>query len=159
LEISIMLARVLAFAAAVLISTGCPSAYDRTYDAETQRLQAEAARQRDEAHKYVAIVLFAVGSDVIDEAGAREIEWFLEQIASYPLVHIDVKGFTDSTGSEAQNAPLSNERAWAVQDNLVSRGIAPDRVSASGYSADQPARTNTTSPGRKQNRRAEIRAR
>ena len=64
---------------------------------------------------------------------------------------------TDSTGSEAKNAPLSNTRAWAVQDHLVSRGVAPERINASGYSASDPAWTNTNARGRTQNRRAEIR--
>jgi len=136
---------------------GCRSAGNDTYAAETQRLEYELARQTEEARKYVAIVLFSVGSDVIDDAGAREIEWFLEKIAPYPMVRISVKGYTDSTGSEARNVPLSSTRAWVVQDYLVARGIAPERVSASGYSASDPARTNADSKGRKQNRRAEIR--
>jgi len=146
---------------AVMISTlvvlGCQSGYDNAYDAETQRLEYELARQTQEARKYVAIVLFSVDSDVIDDAGAREIDWFLEKIAPSPMVRIGVKGYTDSTGSEARNVPLSSTRAWVVQDYLVSRGIAPERISASGYSASDPARSNVDSKGRTQNRRAEIR--
>ena len=145
------------FASCLLVISGCQSGYNRAYEAETQRLEAELAHQTDEARKYVAIVLFALNSDVIDDAGAHEIEWFLEQIAAYPMVRIGVKGYTDSTGSEANNAPLSNKRAWAVQDYLVSRGVAPERITASGFSASDPARSNQNSKGRKQNRRAEIR--
>jgi outer membrane protein OmpA-like peptidoglycan-associated protein len=141
----------------LLFALGCRSGYNNAYEAETQRLEGELARQTEEARKYVAIVLFSVDSDVIDEAGAREIEWFLEKIAPFPMVQIGVKGYTDSTGSEAQNAPLSNTRAWAVQDYLVYRGVAAERISASGFSASDPARTNTSAKGRKQNRRAEIR--
>jgi outer membrane protein OmpA-like peptidoglycan-associated protein len=136
---------------------GCQSGYNKAYEAETQRLEGELARQTAEARKYVAIVLFAVNSDEIDEAGAREIEWFLEKIAPFPMVRIGVKGYTDSTGSEAKNAPLSNTRAWVVQDYLVSRGVAAERISASGYSASDPARTNASVKGRMQNRRGEIR--
>jgi outer membrane protein OmpA-like peptidoglycan-associated protein len=135
----------------------CRSGYNKAYEAETQRLESELAWQTQEAQKYVAVVLFSVGSDVIDEAGAREIEWFLEKIAPFPMVRIGVKGYTDSTGKEARNVPLSNARAWVVQDYLVSRGVAPERISASGYSASDPARTNTNAKGRTQNRRAEIR--
>ena len=149
-----------------LFASGCPSAYQRTYDQETQRLDAEQrAREqqqeaeRQEARKYVAIVLFAVNSDEIDEAGARELEWFLEQIAPFPHVSIDIKGYTDSTGSEGNNQTLSNKRAWAVQDYLVSRGVSADHVTASAYGADEPARDNVSAKGRKQNRRAEVRVR
>jgi outer membrane protein OmpA-like peptidoglycan-associated protein len=151
---------------AALCSSGCPSAYDRTYDRETQRLQEldqmrlqREEAERQEARKYVAIVLFAVGSAEIDEAGFRELNWFLEKIRPYPHVSIDVKGYTDSTGSESRNQPLSNQRAWVVQDYLVSQGIPADRIFASGFGATDPARPNVDSRGRTQNRRAEVRVR
>ena len=151
---------------AAVFAAGCPSAYQRTYDQETARLDAEQqAReqlqeaQRQEARKYVAVVLFAVNSAVIDEDGFRELDWFLEKIRSYPNATIDVKGYTDATGSEAHNQPLSNKRAWVVQDYLVSRGIGPDRISASGFGDSDPARPNVYSKGRTQNRRAEVRVR
>jgi len=149
-----------------LFASGCPSAYQRTYDQETQRLEAEQrAReqqleaQRQEARKYVAVVLFAIDSAVIDEAGYHELDWFLQKIAPFPNVSIDVKGYTDSTGSEANNQTLSNERAWAVQDYLVSRGISADHISASAFGEAEPARDNVSAKGRKQNRRAEVRVR
>ena len=155
-----------ALAIVALCSAGCPSAYDRTYQAETERLEREQrlreqqqAAQRQEARKYVAIVLFAVGSAEIDDAGFRELDWFLEKIAPYPNVPIEVKGYTDSTGSEASNQPLSNKRAWAAQDYLVARGISADRITASGFGPSDPARPNVDSKGRTQNRRAEVRVR
>ena len=152
-----------ALVVAALCSSGCPSAYDRTYDRETQRLeqirlQREEA-ERQEARKYVAIVLFAVDSAVIDEAGFRELNWFLDKIRPYPHLSVEVKGYTDSTGTEAHNQPLSNERAWAVQDYLVSQGIPADRIFTSGFGASDPARPNVDYRGRKQNRRAEVRVR
>jgi outer membrane protein OmpA-like peptidoglycan-associated protein len=100
-----------------------------------------------------------VGRAEIDDAGFRELNWFLEKIRPYPHVAIDVKGYTDSTGSEAHNQPLSNQRAWVVQDYLVSQGIRSDRIFASGFSASDPARPNVDSRGRTQNRRAEVRVR
>ncbi len=151
---------------AALCSSGCPSAYDRTYDQETQLLEEQRRireqreeAQRQEAQKYVAIVLFAVDSAEIDEAGFRELDWFLEKIGPYPHVAIDVKGYTDATGSEAHNQPLSNQRAWIVQDYLVSRGIRADQITASGFGDSDPARPNVDSKGRTQNRRAEVRVR
>jgi outer membrane protein OmpA-like peptidoglycan-associated protein len=148
-----------ALVVAALCSSGCPSAYDRTYERETQLLeeqerirQQREEAQRQEARKYVAIVLFAVDS-------AGELDWFLEKISPYPHVAIDVKGYTDSTGSEARNQPLSDKRAWIVQDYLVSRGIRADQIFASGFGASDPARPNVDSKGRTQNRRAEVRVR
>ena len=128
---------------------------------EQQRIldQQQAEAQRQEARQYVAIVLFAVNSAEIDEDGYHELDWFLEKIRQYPNVTIEVKGYTDSTGSEAHNRPLSDERAWVVQDYLVSQGISPDRIFASGFGATDPARPNVDAKGRKQNRRAEVRVR
>ena len=155
-----------ALVVAALCSSGCPSAYDRTYDQETQLLEEQRRireqreeAERQEARKYVAIVLFAVNRSEIDEAGFRELNWFLEKIRPYPHVAVDVKGYTDATGSEAHNQPLSNERAWIVQDYLVSQGIRADRIFASGFGASDPARPNVDSRGRTQNRRAEVRVR
>jgi len=153
-----------------LCASGCPSVTQRTYDAETQRLgeqqriREQQQRQRaeaesQEARKYVAIVLFAVNSSEIDDAGFRELDWFLEKIRRYASVHIDVKGYTDSSGDEAHNQPLSNKRAWVVQDYLVARGISADHISASGFSDAEPARPNVSAAARKQNRRAEVRVR
>jgi outer membrane protein OmpA-like peptidoglycan-associated protein len=161
-----MKASIPALAIAALLASGCPSAYERTYDAETQRLEqqqrmreAQEEAERQEARKYVAVVLFTVNSAEIDDAGFRELDWFLEKVRPYPNVYIDVKGYTDSTGSEAHNQPLSNQRAWIVQDYLVSRGVSPDHVSASGFAEAEPARPNVSEKGRKQNRRAEVRVR
>jgi OOP family OmpA-OmpF porin len=165
-----MKALLASLAVVALFAGGCPSAYQKTYDEETARLEAqqrlrdqqEAARReadRQEARKYVAIALFAVGSDVLDDTAFRELDWFLGKIAPYPHVEIEVKGYTDATGSESTNQPLSNKRAWNVQDYLVSRGIAANRIFASGFGASDPARPNVTPDGRVQNRRAEVRVR
>jgi outer membrane protein OmpA-like peptidoglycan-associated protein len=151
-------------ATAALCLTGCSSAYQRTYDQETQLLEEQRRireqqeeAQRQEARKFVAVVLFAVDSAEIDEDGFRELEWFLEKVRAYPNVTIEVKGYTDSTGSEAHNQPLSKERAWAVQDYLISRGVSADHIFARGYGASDPARPNVDAKGRTQNRRAEVR--
>jgi outer membrane protein OmpA-like peptidoglycan-associated protein len=152
-------------AVAALCLTGCQSTYQRTYDEEMQRHeeqrrildQQQAEAQRQEARKYVAIVLFALNSAEIDEDGFRELDWFLEKIRPYPNVTIEVKGYTDSTGREAHNQPLSNRRAWAVKDYLISRGVQEDYIFARGYGAAAPARSNVTAAGRRQNRRAEVR--
>ena len=161
-----MKASIPALAIAALFASGCPSAYQRTHDAEAQRLEqqqrmreAQEEAERQEARKYVAVVLFAVNSAEIDSAGFHELDWFLDKIRPYSNVYIDVKGYTDSTGSEAHNEPLSNKRAWVVQDYLVSRGVSPDHISASGFAEANPAEPNVSEPGRKQNRRAEVRVR
>ncbi|MBW8329398.1 MAG: OmpA family protein [Thiobacillus sp.] len=71
-------------------------------------------------------------------------------------VNIEVAGHTDSRGSDEYNAKLSQQRAEAVRNYLVSKGIAADRLSAKGYGESQPVADNATDEGRFKNRRVEL---
>jgi outer membrane protein OmpA-like peptidoglycan-associated protein len=67
-----------------------------------------------------------------------------------------VEGHTDSQGSAAFNQELSQKRAQAVRDYLVSRGIAADRITATGFGPSRSIADNGTAEGRANNRRVEI---
>ncbi len=67
-----------------------------------------------------------------------------------------VKGHTDSTGPESYNQGLSERRAQAVADYLVSQGVSSSVVSTEGYGESQPIATNDTAEGRQANRRVEF---
>ncbi|NLI72017.1 MAG: OmpA family protein, partial [Bacteroidales bacterium] len=67
-----------------------------------------------------------------------------------------VKGHTDSTGPESYNQGLSERRAQAVADYLVSQGVSNSVISTEGYGESQPIATNDTAEGRKANRRVEF---
>lgn len=67
-----------------------------------------------------------------------------------------IEGHTDNIGGGAANQKLSELRAQAVVDALVQRGIAADRLSASGYGASKPVADNGSSEGRAKNRRVEL---
>lgn len=69
---------------------------------------------------------------------------------------LKVKGHTDSTGPESYNKILSERRAQAVKDYLVSQGVSASVVSTEGYGEGQPIATNDTAEGRKANRRVEF---
>lgn len=152
-----------AFAATTLLLQGCPSAYQRTYDQQMQKLenqqQAENTQQtalHAQAQKYAAVVYFPVGSAVIDKDGARELSWFVTQMQPYPQAMIQVQGFADSTGSEANNQGLSDQRAAAVASALEAQGIATARIVVQGFGQAYPAQTNDTTQGRRNNRRVEV---
>src|SRR5262249_83029 len=83
----------------------------------------------------------------------------------YPLVallkenpkrSILIEGYTDSSGAESYNRDLSERRASAVRDFLVSAGINPERITARGYGEDNPVASNATEAGRKEKRRVEV---
>jgi OOP family OmpA-OmpF porin len=67
-----------------------------------------------------------------------------------------VKGHTDSTGPEAYNQGLSERRAAAVKDYLVSQGVSSSGITTEGYGESQPIATNDTREGRQANRRVEF---
>lgn len=69
---------------------------------------------------------------------------------------ISIEGHTDSVGSEDSNQRLSEARANAVRDYLVSRGIATERITTSGRGESTPIAPNDTAAGRQQNRRVEL---
>ena len=71
-------------------------------------------------------------------------------------VDIEVAGHTDSMGSDAYNMKLSKQRAEAVRNFLISRGVAADRLTAKGYGESQPVADNATEEGRFKNRRVEL---
>lgn len=87
----------------------------------------------------------------------------LDQIAAtlnqYPQSYVDITGHTDSTGQLAYNQQLSQQRAEAVANYLVSKGVLPARIVARGVGPSQPIASNDTQAGRDQNRRVEIQIR
>ena len=77
-------------------------------------------------------------------------------LKEYNKTFIQVNGYTDSTGSDAINNPLSVKRANAVADFLKVQGISANRIVANGYGSANPIASNATASGREQNRRVEI---
>jgi outer membrane protein OmpA-like peptidoglycan-associated protein len=73
-----------------------------------------------------------------------------------PVSKMVVEGHTDSQGSASFNQDLSQHRAQAVRDYLVTRGIASDRISAQGFGPTRSVGDNATTEGRANNRRVEI---
>jgi len=69
---------------------------------------------------------------------------------------VSVEGFTDSRGSDDTNLKLSQDRANAVKDYLVSQGVKPEKVRAVGRGEANPIASNDTPEGRANNRRVEI---
>lgn len=77
-------------------------------------------------------------------------------LKEYDKTLIQVNGYTDNTGNNAINLPLSQRRANAVADFLKVQGVAANRIIATGYGAANPIASNATAAGREQNRRVEI---
>ncbi|NIW78316.1 MAG: OmpA family protein [Calditrichae bacterium] len=70
-----------------------------------------------------------------------------------PHLRLEIEGHSDNRGSAEYSRRLSENRAKAVMDYLIARGIASNRLSARDYGFERPAASNVTAEGRAQNRR------
>ncbi len=84
----------------------------------------------------------------------------LDQVADALIaantIKVEIGGHTDSKGSDAYNAKLSDRRAKSVVEYLTARGVDASRMSSKGYGESQPIDTNDTDAGREVNRRVEL---
>lgn len=122
-------------------------------DAIQKAIDATDAKEKVLRLNYV---YFETGAAKLTELSRYELDNLVESLNKYPNMTIEVSGHTDNTGDAAQNMTLSSERAKAVKDYLVGKGIAAGRLQAVGYGQNQPADTNDTEAGREKNRRTEF---
>ncbi|MEM8793009.1 MAG: OmpA family protein [Pseudomonadota bacterium] len=101
-------------------------------------------------------VTFATDSASIEPQFYSALDDVSNTLNQFPESYLDVVGHTDSTGSEAYNLNLSEQRANSVANYLRSRGVAPARIVAFGQGETAPIATNETPTGRQQNRRVEL---
>jgi outer membrane protein OmpA-like peptidoglycan-associated protein len=149
-------------------------------EAEQARTQAEQARAQADAEQAknaallkelselkgqqtnrglvltVGDVLFATGKAEVAAGGMRSIDKLAEWLKKNPTRNLLIEGNTDNTGPEDFNLKLSQQRADAVRDALVSRGVGADRITTRGYGPKYPVVANDTAAGRQQNRRVEV---
>lgn len=85
-----------------------------------------------------------------------ELKKLVALLKSNPKLVIEIGGHTDNQGSKAHNQTLSQNRAQAVLNYLVSQGIAKERLTSKGYGDAKPIADNATEEGRQQNRRTEF---
>lgn len=102
-------------------------------------------------------VLFASGKYLLLETAKSKLDQVAEALkAQDDERRIVVEGHTDSRGRDAVNEPLSRNRAMAVRDYLVERGVSSEKISAVGKGSTSPIVDNDTAENRANNRRVEI---
>jgi len=103
-----------------------------------------------------ADALFDFDKSVLRPDGKKSIDDALAKISGVDLEMVIATGHTDSIGSDQYNQRLSERRAQAVKDYLVSKGIPASKVTTIGKGESQPVATNKTKEGRQKNRRVDI---
>ncbi len=117
----------------------------------------KAVRVTDKEIVILEQVQFDTGKATIKRASDELLDQVASALREHPeILRVEVQGHTDSQGAAAFNKQLSQKRAAAVQQALVSRGIEGQRLSAKGYGPDMPIADNTSVAGRQQNRRVQF---
>lgn len=101
-------------------------------------------------------VFFETGRWEILPESEYELAKVVDLLTKNPTLKIELGGHTDNVGRPEANQRLSEQRAKAVYDYLINKGIPSDRLSYKGYGETQPVATNDTDKGRRENRRTEI---
>lgn len=128
-------------------------------EAKELRLQMEAMQAEKTDRGMVLTlgdVLFDLDRAELKPSGEDTVRRLADFMAEYENRRVRVEGYTDSTGEESYNQGLSERRAEAVRDTLISMGISADRVEVKGFGEQYPVASNDRSGGRQQNRRVEI---
>lgn len=123
---------------------------------EPEAQEAAAEPELEEMQGFVLEgVLFESNSATIQTESHERLERVVEYMTHMANSRIRVSGHTDNVGNARRNRQLSEERAQAVREYIVTHGIAGDRVEAVGYGDEWPVAPNDTEEGRAQNRRIE----
>ena len=101
-------------------------------------------------------VMFDSGKSTIRPESTTKLEGIVKVMNEYEGANFKLEGYTDSTGIAVKNLQLSKDRAAAVKNYLISKGISADRLSSEGYGITKPIASNKTVAGRAENRRVEI---
>jgi outer membrane protein OmpA-like peptidoglycan-associated protein len=128
-------------------------------DRQARELEALAETRRTENGIVTTLkdsLLFDSGKADLKSAAIENIEKITDILKKYPENRLVVVGYTDSTGTTAQNQRLSERRAQAVRLAMITRGLSSSVVEAVGQGSSNPVAPNTTAEGRAKNRRVEL---
>ncbi len=101
-------------------------------------------------------VFFDTGKSTLRPESYKSLNNLLELMKVKPHLEIEIAGHTDNIGSSASNLSLSINRATAVKNYLVSKGINAKRMTCKGYGDTQPIASNENENGRQKNRRTVV---
>jgi outer membrane protein OmpA-like peptidoglycan-associated protein len=122
-------------------------------------LERQAGAHRDARGEVITLpgsLLFQTGKSELSQSARARLDTVAAALKQAPDKNILIEGYTDSTGNDAVNLPLSEARAETVKAYLISRGVPEANLSTRGFGPTRPIASNGTVEGRATNRRVEI---
>jgi outer membrane protein OmpA-like peptidoglycan-associated protein len=104
----------------------------------------------------IKLVQFETGKATLLKKSYPVLDQVVSVMNTYPDYSLNISGHTDNVGDDKFNLDLSERRAKACYDYLLSKGIAAGRMASKGYGETQPKADNKTAAGREANRRVEF---
>lgn len=102
-------------------------------------------------------ILFALNKSDLNSTSKTELAKFSNILKTNSTCSVDIQGYTDTTGNDGINIPLSQKRAEAVSTYLKSCGVSTGQIAnVVGYGSQNPVADNSTAAGQAQNRRVEV---
>ena len=135
----------------------CPTVAGSASNNGCPEMKAEEVKQlEDQINLAAKLIQFETSKAVIRPVSFKEIDAIIAIMNQYAWTRFRIEGHTDNIGDAAKNQALSDARAKAVKDYMVSKGIGAARLDAEGFGSQKPKASNATVEGRTQNRRVEI---
>jgi outer membrane protein OmpA-like peptidoglycan-associated protein len=139
---------------------GCPDTdgdgvYDDT-DRCPDQVGTAALNGCPEIKSAIQLVQFETGKAVLLKKSYKVLDEIAALMNSKADYRLKISGHTDDAGEDKTNQDLSERRAKTCYDYLVSKGVAANRVSSTGFGETKPVADNKTNAGREQNRRVEF---
>ena len=121
-------------------------------------LSEAGARLQEEFSSFFRLnkIQFANNSARLLQPSYPILDQAVQLLNKLPGAVVEIQGHTDNTGSSERNTQLSQQRAEAVRDYLIGKGIVARRLTAKGYGSSRPVESNDSREGRDANRRVEF---
>lgn len=126
---------------------------------EAMKQEVTANEMLDALNKdgFIALnILFETGKSAIQQESLPVMDQIFDLLKSNSTLNVSIEGHTDNVGDAASNKKLSNDRAKAVTNVIIAKGIDKARLSFIGWGQEKPVADNRTDEGRTKNRRVEI---
>ncbi|MFO8054078.1 MAG: OmpA family protein [Bacteroidales bacterium] len=123
-----------------------------------EELEKNIELEKIEVGKSIVLrnIFFDTDKSSLRDESQGELDRLYDILNKNPDIKVEISGHTDNVGSAEYNKKLSRDRAKAVVDYLIQKGIDKDRMEYAGYGFEKPIADNETEEGRQKNRRTEF---